>query len=460
MVAELLLGSVLTLAAGGSSYLVLVQRKERRAAEEERKATRERFRESLIRRIRTTKVSEIRFSEFVEQCGISRRDADAEADHVYRELCRKVMADGIITDDERKKLDLLARAIEIDPDRADRMELEIKGGVYREAVAGILSDGVISYAEAGELDSLRRSLGIDAGHGLSVTEDLSRDAYLAQLQRVVSRGSVTGSAKAEISRIKRALGISAGDGARLARDGDRALDLYRQLFTSVLQDGVVTPEEEETLDWFQREVGLPDRLISASKDRIQKVKRLASYREGRVPSLRTSKILEGGEICHWDDRCTYTYETTRNVFHVDGDLVVTSKRVMFASPSKSITFAPSKIIDIRLSAGRLEIRTNVRQGNGIYRVRDPEELEAVLVGVTRKHKFLLAENYSSARTRHIPDDVKRAVWDRDGGRCVRCSATDYLEYDHIIPHGKGGSNGVNNVQILCRKCNNLKSDRI
>ena len=44
--------------------------------------------------------------------------------------------------------------------------------------------------------------------------------------------------------------------------------------------------------------------------------------------------------------------------------------------------------------------------------------------------------------------------------CVRCEATDYLEYDHIIPHSKGGSNSVKNVQLLCRRCNNEKSDRI
>jgi 5-methylcytosine-specific restriction endonuclease McrA len=93
-------------------------------------------------------------------------------------------------------------------------------------------------------------------------------------------------------------------------------------------------------------------------------------------------------------------------------------------------------------------------------VPEAEELEAILVGVVRKHKYLLSESYSSTRTRHIPDDVKREVWDRDAGRCVRCRASDYLEFDHIIPHTRGGANTVNNVQLLCRKCNVLKSDRI
>jgi 5-methylcytosine-specific restriction endonuclease McrA len=52
------------------------------------------------------------------------------------------------------------------------------------------------------------------------------------------------------------------------------------------------------------------------------------------------------------------------------------------------------------------------------------------------------------------------VWSRDQGQCVRCRAAEYLEFDHIIPHSKGGSNSINNVQLLCRKCNLYKSDRI
>jgi 5-methylcytosine-specific restriction endonuclease McrA len=35
-----------------------------------------------------------------------------------------------------------------------------------------------------------------------------------------------------------------------------------------------------------------------------------------------------------------------------------------------------------------------------------------------------------------------------------------LEFDHVIPHAKGGSNTDNNIQLLCRGCNLKKSDRI
>ena len=62
--------------------------------------------------------------------------------------------------------------------------------------------------------------------------------------------------------------------------------------------------------------------------------------------------------------------------------------------------------------------------------------------------------------RYIPSEVRVKVWLRDGGKCKRCGAEDDLEFDHIVPVAKGGSNTENNVELLCRSCNSKKSDRI
>ncbi|MBS4073088.1 MAG: HNH endonuclease [Algoriphagus sp.] len=35
-----------------------------------------------------------------------------------------------------------------------------------------------------------------------------------------------------------------------------------------------------------------------------------------------------------------------------------------------------------------------------------------------------------------------------------------MEFDHVIPFSKGGSNTCRNVQLLCESCNRLKSDKI
>lgn len=67
-------------------------------------------------------------------------------------------------------------------------------------------------------------------------------------------------------------------------------------------------------------------------------------------------------------------------------------------------------------------------------------------------------------TRHIPADVKRAVWMRDQGRCAfrspggaRCSAQGPLEFDHIRPHADGGNATIENVRLLCRAHNHYEA---
>ncbi|MFZ3207366.1 MAG: tetratricopeptide repeat protein [Geobacteraceae bacterium] len=56
--------------------------------------------------------------------------------------------------------------------------------------------------------------------------------------------------------------------------------------------------------------------------------------------------------------------------------------------------------------------------------------------------------------------VKKYVWNRDGGCCVECASKEKLEYDHIIPHSKGGSDTERNIQLLCEKCNRSKHAKI
>ncbi|MFX1487978.1 MAG: HNH endonuclease [Promethearchaeota archaeon] len=62
--------------------------------------------------------------------------------------------------------------------------------------------------------------------------------------------------------------------------------------------------------------------------------------------------------------------------------------------------------------------------------------------------------------RSIPKRVQREVWKRDQGMCVECGSKEYLEFDHIIPFSKGGSNTARNIQLLCANCNRKKSNNI
>lgn len=65
-------------------------------------------------------------------------------------------------------------------------------------------------------------------------------------------------------------------------------------------------------------------------------------------------------------------------------------------------------------------------------------------------------------SRHIPAEVRRAIYARDGGQCTfidargrRCGSRHQLEYDHIVPIARGGKSTLSNIRSLCRAHNQL-----
>lgn len=60
----------------------------------------------------------------------------------------------------------------------------------------------------------------------------------------------------------------------------------------------------------------------------------------------------------------------------------------------------------------------------------------------------------------IPERVRHEVWRRDRAACVDCGSRARLEFDHIIPVSRGGSNTARNIELRCEPCNRRKGARI
>lgn len=78
----------------------------------------------------------------------------------------------------------------------------------------------------------------------------------------------------------------------------------------------------------------------------------------------------------------------------------------------------------------------------------------------RKELIESGDIQSAKKREAIPQDIQDKVWIRDAGKCVSCGNNENLEFDHIIPFSKGGSNSYRNIQLLCEKCNRQKSNKI
>jgi hypothetical protein len=88
-------------------------------------------------------------------------------------------------------------------------------------------------------------------------------------------------------------------------------------------------------------------------------------------------------------------------------------------------------------------------------------LTALLADLARR-KFAATGNPrpstgAAPGSRHVPAEVRRAVWLRDLGRCAfvakdgrRCGERAFLEFHHVRPWAVGGEASVGNIQLRCR----------
>jgi len=72
---------------------------------------------------------------------------------------------------------------------------------------------------------------------------------------------------------------------------------------------------------------------------------------------------------------------------------------------------------------------------------------------------------TAEHNRHIPAQVKRAVWDRDQGQCVfvgaagrRCGESGFVEFHHARPYAVGGRATVENIELRCRAHNGYEAE--
>jgi 5-methylcytosine-specific restriction endonuclease McrA len=72
---------------------------------------------------------------------------------------------------------------------------------------------------------------------------------------------------------------------------------------------------------------------------------------------------------------------------------------------------------------------------------------------------------STADGRYVPAEIRRAVWQRDGGQCTfvsakgrRCEEKTRLEFDHTHPVAKGGHTTQGQLQLKCRAHNQYAAE--
>jgi 5-methylcytosine-specific restriction endonuclease McrA len=147
-----------------------------------------------------------------------------------------------------------------------------------------------------------------------------------------------------------------------------------------------------------------------------------------------------------------------------------------APPAKLAPLAPERFaIQCTVDKATYELIRHAQEllGHSVPNGDLPEAIHrafAALVAQLERQKFAKTERprpcHRSENARQIPASVKRAVWERDGGRCTfvgengrRCESCTRLEYDHVTPVATGGHATASGLRLRCRAHNQLEAER-
>ena len=245
--------------------------------------------------------------------------------------------------------------------------------------------------------------------------------------------------------------------------------LQQQMIQASAQNMVT----QQFCNYVQQELArnrIPPDRTQALWQQLGYLKRLTDIRQGHLPTVAVHAILDTDEVAHLDTSAIY-YKPNKQVKFIQGRLIASNKKLYFITPDRnSMKIDWNNVVNVDESPGStpqgrytmlMHIQVAKGSGGGFYYVPDPTLAVAIISTAVRIWKRHLVELKENPNTQGIPDHVKTAVFQRDGGQCRQCGYSGpYIEYDHILPRSKGGPNTVENIQLLCGQCNRKKGNRI
>ena len=129
-----------------------------------------------------------------------------------------------------------------------------------------------------------------------------------------------------------------------------------------------------------------------------------------------------------------------------------------------------------------QFREEIRDAQALLRHRVPDgdlatifraALAQYVAGV-KKERFAVGraprsspEAVIEAESRHVPDALKRAVYERDSGRCTfvsdegrRCDEKGALEFDHVDGFARTRQHDLDGLRLLCRAHNQHAAEKV
>ncbi|MBL1074504.1 TerD family protein [Nocardia sp. 2] len=237
-------------------------------------------------------------------------------------------------------------------------------------------------------------------------------------------------------------------------------DYVERLVAFAFADGAIEQSEMDAFDAAVGDLGLTGPLIEDLRRRMLRGRMLTRLRSGELPVIQVAGLhLDPEERVHLNVPAIQIRQLARGPKLTEGRLICSNKKLRFTGVDTGAEMPWGRVVSVVSEGGRVVLAATSARGGATFDVADPDLAAATIEGALRVAKRL-ALTPGRRDTRSIPQEVKAQVWQRDGGKCVECGDSHYLEFDHVIPISRGGATSAANLQILCRACNRSKGARI
>jgi hypothetical protein len=420
----------------------------------------------LISRELQTQKQGFNLERVLQSVDCSTIDVVVATKQYYEKLLKLYWANGVPSIEKQKLLAFVARKLELKNPDIERMNSSACIVLFGAQLGRFLEDGIITDDELTQLEATSRFANVSVPQ--FVQRHLSSEG-LGILRGVFANATETGQLE---PKVWNNLISSAGRlGITKAQLQQAVVPLAKGFAEHVLadakSDNLLSSEEETYLNWIVQTFQFDSQYASYFTSEIRSLRERTRIATGNLDSIAPPPgiNLKSGEILYFCQTATARFVKQNRSGPVaeehKGRLLLTENRLLFDSQTKSLSFRYKSIIAWKVSDDRITTQLANKPEITFFIPPGSEKfLNEKFKTIIELHSRMLRRKIEGEIDRHIPHDVRQRVWQRYGGRCVECGATDYLEFDHIIPVSRGGSNSEQNVQILCRKCNLAKSNKI
>jgi len=392
-------------------------------------------------------------------------ELETAKERVYRTILARAWADENLTAAEQQTIQWVAHALELNEQKARQINLQFAKEYFAVALAQAMQDGVLEQHEELRLARIAASVGCSLPQFARAFFSNEGEAFLRGIFMVcVADGKLAKTEWNYLLTMAQKFGFQREEFLQVIQP--QAELFVEQVLANAKADGRLSPHEESVLCWLLGNLSVSPAFKFYVDQELGLLRTLTEIEDGRLPVLPAPRAIElrAGEIVHFHAPAVWQYvRMSRGKQMLEdhrGTITLTDNRLIFSSPTKSQSLGYRKIVSHWGRGNSIRIEVEGKPSSTFFILEDaPLAYPVFSAAVAMANQTRIART-DEKPSRHIPRDVRQRVWQRYGGRCAECGANDYLEFDHIIPVARGGSNSENNIQLLCRRCNLKKSDSI